>query len=92
MASALSMYLFHHCLVYICGRKLVGVEWPIALEFTVLTLLAAGTVIAIHEGLVRRYGLVRLLFNGKTDIEDVRKQPGLVKAFSSASPASTPRA
>ena len=61
---------------------------PIAAEFTVLTLLAAGTVIAIHEGLVRRFGLVRLLFNGKTDIEEVRNQPGLIKAFSSASPAS----
>ena len=85
---ALSMYLFHHCLVYIYGRTLVGVEWPIAAEFTVLTLLAAGTVIAIHEGLVRRFGLVRLLFNGKTDIEEVRNQPGLIKAFSSASPAS----
>ncbi|MEO1729631.1 MAG: hypothetical protein AAFR64_02725 [Pseudomonadota bacterium] len=75
------MYLFHHCLVYIYGRVLVGVEWPIALEFTILTLLSAGTVIAIHEGLVRRFGPIRLLFNGKTDIEEVRKQPGLVEAF-----------
>ena len=83
---ALSMYLFHHCLVYIYGRMLVGVEWPVALEFTVLTLLSAGTVIAIHEGLVRRLGLVRLLFNGKTDIEEVRKQPGLVEAFTSPIP------
>lgn len=80
---ALSMYLFHHCFVYIYGRMLVGVEWPIAIEFTVLTLAAAGTVIAIHELLVRRLALVRLLFNGKTDIEQVRKAPSLFSAFAS---------
>lgn len=69
---ALSMYLFHHCLVYIYGRWLTGVEWPIVVEFTVLTVAAAGTVILIHEYLVRRIGWVRLLFNGKTDIEAIR--------------------
>ncbi|MEO0464123.1 MAG: acyltransferase family protein [Pseudomonadota bacterium] len=87
---ALSMYLFHHCLVYIYGRWLVGVEWPIALEFTVLTLLAAITVIAIHELLVRRIAIVRLLFNGKTDIEAIRKAPGLVDSFSSPTSQTKP--
>ncbi|MBV7259177.1 acyltransferase family protein [Erythrobacter crassostreae] len=78
---ALSMYLFHHCFVYIYGQMLTGVDWHIAIEFTVLTVAAAGTVIAIHEGLVRRFAIVRLLFNGKTDIEAVKKQPGLFAAF-----------
>ncbi len=78
---ALSMYLFHHCLIYVYGRMLTGVEWPIAVEFTVLTLIAAATVIAIHEGLVRRNPIVRLLFNGKTDIAQIRRQPGLSAAF-----------
>lgn len=70
---ALSMYLFHHCLVYIYGTWLVAVDWPIALEFTVLTIASAGTVIAAHEFLVRRYAIIRLLFNGKTDIEAIRR-------------------
>ena len=78
---ALSMYLFHHCFIYIYGQMFVGVDWPIALEFTLLTLLSAGTVIAIHELLVRRFALVRLLANGKTDVEQVRKQPGVIEAF-----------
>lgn len=78
---ALSMYLFHHALVYIYGRMLVDVDWPIWAEFTVLVLAAAGTVVAIHELLVRRVALVRLLANGKTDVAEVRKQPGLVAAF-----------
>ncbi len=78
---ALSMYLFHHCFVYIYGRMLTGVEWPIAAEFTVLTIFAAGTVIFIHEGIVRRFTIVRLLFNGKTDLDAVKKQPGLIAAF-----------
>lgn len=81
---ALSMYLFHHCLVYIYGQWLTRVEWPIAIEFSVLTIAAAGTVIAIHELLVRRYSIVRLLFNGKTDVEQIRKQPGLLEAFGPA--------
>lgn len=80
---ALSMYLFHHCFVYVYGRMMVGVDWPIAPEFTVVTVLAAGTVIAIHELLVRRFAIVRLLFNGKTDIAAIRRQPGLIAAFSS---------
>ena len=84
---ALSMYLFHHCLVYIYGRMLVPVDWPIALEFTILTMAAAGTVIAVHELLVRRHAIVRLLFNGKTDIKTVRKQPGLWASFARRSPA-----
>lgn len=88
---ALSMYLFHHCLVYIFGRALVDVEWPMAVEFTLLTILAAGTVILIHEGLVRRVGLMRLLFNGKTDVEAVQKQPGLIGAFFSAKPEPKPQ-
>ncbi|MDY7098862.1 MAG: acyltransferase family protein [Pseudomonadota bacterium] len=79
---ALSMYLFHHCLVYIYGRWLVGVDWSSGVEFTILTIAAAGTVIAIHEGLVRRFHIVRLLFNGKTDVEQIRKAPGLIASFS----------
>ncbi len=82
---ALSMYLFHHCFVYIYGQMFVSVDWPIWIEFSLLTVLAAGTVIAIHEGLVRRYAIVRLLFNGKTDVEQIKKQPGLIEAFSSPS-------
>ena len=69
---ALSMYLFHHCLIYVYGRMLVPLDWPIAAEFALLTIAAAGTVILIHEFLVRRIGWVRLLFNGKTDIEKLR--------------------
>lgn len=79
---ALSMYLFHHCFVYIYGNMLEGVAWPHWVEFTILTIAAAGTVILIHELLVRRLSLVRLLFNGKTDVEQIRKQPGFVEAFS----------
>ena len=78
---ALSMYLFHHCFIYIYGVMLVGTDWPIEVEFVILTLLSAGTVIVIHELLIRRFGLLRLLFNGKTDVEQVRKQPSLIGAF-----------
>ncbi|MEL6531036.1 MAG: acyltransferase family protein [Pseudomonadota bacterium] len=78
---ALSMYLFHHCFVYIFRQWLVAVEWPIWIEFTVLTAASAGTVIAIHELLVRRFALVRLLFNGKTDVDVVRGKPGLIGSF-----------
>jgi hypothetical protein len=85
---ALSMYLFHHCLVYIYGQMFVAVDWPIAAEFTLLTLLAATTVVAIHELLVRRFAIVRLLFNGKTDVAQVRRQPGLIAAFAPAGKSS----
>ncbi len=78
---ALSMYLFHHCFVYIYGQMLVSIDWPIWIEFTVLTLASAGTVIVIHELLVRRFALVRLLFNGKTDVETIRRKPGLLGSF-----------
>ena len=78
---ALSMYLFHHGFVYIYGRVLTAVDWPIALEFTLLAVAAVATVIAIHEGLVRRYALLRLMFNGKTDVDEVKQQPGLIGAF-----------
>lgn len=71
---ALSMYLFHHCLVYVYGRWLVAVEWPIWLEFSVLTIGAAATVIVLHEFVVRRFHLARLLFNGKTDIDAIRRK------------------
>ncbi len=78
---ALSMYLFHHCFVYIYGQVLVAVSWPIWLEFSLLTVAAAGTVVLIHELLVRRISLLRLLFNGKTDVEQVKLQPGFFEAF-----------
>ncbi|WP_086736825.1 acyltransferase family protein [Erythrobacter colymbi] len=78
---ALSMYLFHHSLVYIYGQMLVDVRWPVWAEFPILVLLAAGTVIAMHELLVRRYAIVRLLANGKTDVAEIRRQPGLFAAF-----------
>lgn len=67
--------------MYVYGRAMVGWDLPITLEFAVLTLASALTVIAIHEGLVRRFAIVRLLFNGKTDIGAVRKEPGLLEAF-----------
>jgi glucan biosynthesis protein C len=78
---ALSMYLFHHCLVYAYGRMLVGVEWPIWAEFAILTVAVAATVIVLHELVVRRVPLVRLLANGKTDVEETQAQPGLIAAF-----------
>lgn len=87
---ALSMYLFHHCLIYIYGRMLVGVEWNIALEFTVLTVAAAGTVIFIHEYIVRRIGWARLLFNGKTDIKAIRAKRA-AKAEGVSAPAAKSR-
>ena len=71
---ALSMYLLHHCLIYAYGRWLVAVDWPIALEFTILTVVTAATVIVIHEFVVRRFAIARLLFNGKTDIGAIRKE------------------
>lgn len=83
---ALSMYLFHHSLVYIYGQMLVRVSWPIWAEFIVLVMLAAATVVAMHELLVRRVAIVRLLANGKTDVEQIRREPGLFAAF--AAPAS----
>ena len=69
---ALSMYLFHHCLIYVYGRMLVAVDWPIWVEFSILTIAAAMTVIVLHEYVVRRFGWARLLFNGKTDIDAIR--------------------
>ncbi len=78
---ALSMYLFHHCFIYIFGRLLTGVDWPIGIEFAVLTVTSAVTVIVIHERIVRRVAIIRLLFNGKTDVDQLRSQPGLIGAF-----------
>ena len=90
---ALSMYLFHHCFVYIFGQAMTHVAWPVWVEFAVLTVLAAASVIAIHELLVRRYAIIRLLFNGKTDIEEVRKAPSLFAVFARADKrAKAPRA
>jgi hypothetical protein len=71
---ALSMYLFHHCLVYVYGRWLTIVDWPIWLEFSLLTVGAAMTVIVLHEYVIRRFGWARLLFNGKTDIDAIRSK------------------
>ena len=71
---ALSMYLFHHCLVYVFGRMFTRVDWPVWLEYACVVGLAAGTVMAIHELLVRRVLVFRLLFNGKTDV--VRREGG----------------
>ena len=87
---ALSMYLFHHCFVYMFGRALTHVSWPSGVEFAVLTVLAAATVIAIHELLVRRFAIIRLLFNGKTDIAEVRRSPGLFGAFARAEKLAAP--
>jgi hypothetical protein len=65
---ALSMYLFHHCLVYLYGRSFVAVDWPVGLEFAAVCALSAGSVMLFHELVVRRYVWARLLFNGKTDV------------------------
>lgn len=43
--------------------------------------LHAGTVIVIHELLVRRLAMVRLLFNGEADIQQVRAAPGLLRSL-----------
>jgi glucans biosynthesis protein C len=71
--AALSMYLIHHCLVYVYGALLVAVDWPIAVEFVLVALLAAGTVLLFHEYGIRRFAALRLLFNGKTDLDNVRR-------------------
>lgn len=87
---ALSMYLLHHCFVYIYGRMLVPLNWPIAVEFALLTVAAAGTVIVLHEVVVRRVPLFRLLFNGKTDVAKVRSMPGFLESFGLTRPKPAP--
>ena len=72
---ALSMYLFHHCFIYLYGRMLTSVEWPIGLEFGILTLVTAVTVMLIHEFIIRRFYTFRLLFNGKTDVPRMVQKP-----------------
>gem|GEM_PF-4694128 len=66
--AALSMYLIHHCLVYVYGSVMTGVDWHPVPEFLVVTALAAGTVLVFHEFFIRRFLVFRLLFNGKTDV------------------------
>jgi len=79
---ALSMYLFHHCFIYLYGRALADVDWPIWFEFILLTVVTAVTVMIIHQYLIRRFYLFRLLFNGKTDVPGLtartekKTQPG----------------
>jgi multidrug transporter EmrE-like cation transporter len=78
---ALRMFLFHHGLTYAYGRLLVGMAWPIWAAFALLTVAVAATVIARHKLVVRRVPLIRLLANGKTDVAQIRRQPGLIGAF-----------
>lgn len=66
--AALSMYLIHHALVYVFGVIFVGVDWHPVLEFVLVTILAATTVLLFHQFGIRRVALLRLLFNGKTDL------------------------
>ena len=70
--AALSMYLVHHCLIYVYGTLFVRVDWHPVAEFACVTLLAAATVLLFHEFGIRRFALLRLLFNGKTDLDNVR--------------------
>ena len=65
---ALSMYLFHHMLVYAFGRMFVQTDWAIGLEWALVTAMSAITVVALHELVIRRVFIFRLLFNGKTDV------------------------
>jgi glucans biosynthesis protein C len=68
--AALSMYLLHHCLVYVYGRWLVRLDWHPGVEFVLLTAATAATVLLFHQYGIRRYGPLRLLFNGKTDVAE----------------------
>jgi len=62
------MYLLHHCLVYVYGSLLVPVDMHPAIEFAIVTVAAAATVLLIHEYGIRRVGALRYLFNGKSDL------------------------
>jgi glucan biosynthesis protein C len=63
--SAYTVYLFHFLFLYLCAFVLRG--W-VRNDFILLLLISAGTFTAtwcVHRFLIRRVGLLKLLFNGK---------------------------
>ncbi|MEZ5653997.1 MAG: acyltransferase family protein [Burkholderiaceae bacterium] len=63
--ASLSIYLFHHLVVIVLGSLLTGVNLPVLIKFA---LVAGATLVitaALHSLVVRRFSVIRLLFNGR---------------------------
>ena len=61
--ASFTIYLLHHVVVVLAAIALLVVDWPIAAEFTVMTLFALFTPWSVHL-LCRRSAFYRFLFNG----------------------------
>ncbi len=62
--ASYTVYLFHHILVVALATLLLGLSWPPLLKFTVVVSVTLALTLLIHEFLILRSPLLRLLFNG----------------------------
>jgi glucans biosynthesis protein C len=66
IGRAQSMYLFHHCLVYVGGSLLVMASLPPIVEFILLVTIVFAVVILLHDHVIKRVPVIGLLFNGRS--------------------------
>lgn len=64
--ASYTIYLFHHLCVIYFGYLLTLVTMNVYLKFAVLLSITFLLTLGMHEFVIMRFGLMRLLFNGKT--------------------------
>lgn len=63
--ASYSIYLFHHLAIVATACLLLQLSVSAFLKFTIVVVLAGCVTLLIHELLIRRIPLLKLLFNGK---------------------------
>lgn len=76
--ASYTVYLFHHLTVIVLGIVLMHVPISVYLKFAIVVLSTMAILLAIHEGVVLRFKLLRFMFNGKYE---ARQAPAAAPAL-----------
>ncbi|WP_343631557.1 acyltransferase family protein [Roseateles sp.] len=69
-AASYTIFLLHHLLVIALALLLLPYDWPAAVKFGLIVLGAFAISLAFHRWVVRPFGPMRLLFNGRLPAPD----------------------
>lgn len=64
--AAMTVYMVHHCFVYIFGEFFASIGWHVAIEATIIFFCSATLSVLFHYSVIAQSGTLRMLFNGQT--------------------------
>lgn len=69
--ATMTVFVFHHVIVYMLGNLFADIQLPVVLEWFVIVSVAVSISLAIHFFLVKPVNIIRFIVNGQTEAPSI---------------------